>query len=112
MHVGGGEGDVAQGGHGEPSAVPFPPGHGEPPRVGGDGIQPVVAKGLALEKRAAVAMKAVGAPLPAHRVEFGVKQRKPALFLGGQLHLAAQAAVEARIERDQGQQELLQAAIV
>src|SRR5438094_375869 len=73
VHVGGGQLDVAQRGHGEFSLIPFFPSNEETAKVFGFRIEPVVGEGLALEQRTAMAMEAIGAKLLAAWIVFGVE---------------------------------------
>ena len=80
--------NVAQRGHREFPAIAFALRHFETSLVPEFRIQSIVRKTLALEQRAAVAMKTIRAVLPVIWIVFGVEQLKPALLLRRERSLA------------------------
>ena len=93
VHVGGGEGEVTEAGGGEFLAI----GVGEA----------VVVEAEIGEEGAAVAVETVGAVELAAGVVLGEEEFEAALFLVGELGLAALGAVELGVHGGEGEDELL-----
>jgi len=107
VHVGGGEGDVAQGGGLELARVGLGSGDKLASLVGGHEIESVVFGREVGEEAAAVAVKTIGPELFTAGVKLAVKEFQAACFLGGEFDGAAEGLIEARIGGDFGEKELL-----
>ncbi len=107
VHVGGGEGNVAQAGRGEFPAIR---------RVAGDGAEAevlfiaetVVVETVVGKQGAAMAVKAIRAAFAVRGFVLHEKQLHAALFLGGELRFSLAGLVEFRVSGDKGEQECLQ----
>ena len=108
VHVGRGEGEIAQGGDFEFAAIVGIAGDKFASQVLGVVLESVVVKSVVAEEGAAVAVEAIRAFESVGWIMLGDEELETALFLFGELDFASHRLVKARFLRDEREEVLLE----